>query len=277
MSTSSDDRNVSPPLYATEVRWLFDDPVSVERISNEFPDSTSAVLVRYLYFLSQTINRLEEEVNEQRQEYNDVFNYATENQQFRHHIRPILRAYRRRQAEPYPRSITPPSLQSDHTSPSPPSPSPLPLDTDSLASYDTAVDDTPGSSSYNPIDVDALEDPPQAVQFVTVGEETPRAGPSRIHRDTPHPNEGTLVRSRTLPTLLVCANCIRTGHTQSECIFAGPLICDYCNHPGHAQRSCPVLQRDVDRYNPLRRHCDYCGQNGHSQDECWAYMYPNRL
>ena len=89
MSTPSSERGTSnsPPLYATELRWMFNDPTSVDQITDNVPDTTSAVIIRTLYHLSLTIDRLEEEVNQQRAEFSDVFDYAIENRQLRQHLR----------------------------------------------------------------------------------------------------------------------------------------------------------------------------------------------
>ena len=43
MSTPSSERGTSnsPPLYATELRWMFNDPTSVDQITDNVPDTTN--------------------------------------------------------------------------------------------------------------------------------------------------------------------------------------------------------------------------------------------
>ena len=55
--------------------------------SDNVPDTTSVVIIKTLYHLSLTIDRLEEEVNQQRAEFSNVFNYAIENQQLQQHLK----------------------------------------------------------------------------------------------------------------------------------------------------------------------------------------------
>src|ERR1700692_2545447 len=118
--TSSSISIDSPPIYTTEFRWMLDDDIAVDQCATEFSDNpTGTVLIRAMGFLSTTINRLEKEIRLQREEFEELFDYATEDQQFRRTVRPILRAYRRRKSHPYPRTTTSPSLQSDRTSPEP--------------------------------------------------------------------------------------------------------------------------------------------------------------
>jgi len=275
MSTTSNDSD-SPTLYSAEMRWMMDDDATIEQCATEFEhDPTSMVLIRSMCFVTQTIKRLEEEIRVQHEEFNDLFNYATENPQFRRTLRPIVRAYRHRQSRPYGRTATSPSLQSDRTSPEPPLPpsnsspthesiqthssdsprtvkihspastngnSPTSRD-DSLSSYCTAIDELPGSQG-NPIDVDA-----STLLLPTLTEETPpEAGPSNVLAYTPHPDTGVLVRgSDTGPLFAICPQCTRTGHAVDECIYPGPLICDYCRRPGHPRRNCPMLRSQTGR------------------------------
>ena len=56
---------------------MFNDPTSVDQITDNVPDTTSAVIIQTLYHLSLTIDQLEEATN--RAEFSDVFDYPIEN------------------------------------------------------------------------------------------------------------------------------------------------------------------------------------------------------
>ena len=104
---------------------MFNDPTSVDQITDNVPDTTSVVIIQTLYHLSLTIDRLEEEVNQQRAEFSDVFNYAIENRQLRQHLRSSQRNFQRRVQNPYPPQ--PPPHPSDLIEQAKKSPLPLPL------------------------------------------------------------------------------------------------------------------------------------------------------
>jgi hypothetical protein len=296
-SSDTDDLLGTDPI---ELSQMITQDYIPDVLTAAFTESPVALaILREYCFISHAMNNLRRELGRGRAERTSLFNALMGSRNFQHTMFPILTEFRRRQQEtalpPYPQPLSSSSstnnsphsselnsesprsieIQSENHSLS----EPLSLIVDSSSSYHTAVLDEPGSST-NPIDVDAIEIPqeaPQNVQFVTTTGTTPHTDSVRAHRDTPHPNEGTLVRARTLPSLLVCSTCIRTGHTRNDCIYEGPLICDYCNRPGHARRSCPTLAKDIARYNANLRHCEFCGQSGHSQEECWAFLFPDRL
>jgi hypothetical protein len=279
-STDSD----APALYATEMRWMMDDPIVIQQCALEFiDDAANSALLHSMAFVTQTIARLENELRLQREEFEDLFKYTIENPRFRRTMRPIVRHYRRRMAQPYSRTNTPPSLQSDHTSgrsPSPSShspsnrgttqtPSPEPSQTveihsqtsneGSSSSYGTANDNSVGTRD-NPIDVEAITPNP-------ITDTLPRAGPSRVKLQRATPAQTR--RRNTYPVPTPCPQCTRTGHTIAECIFPGPLLCNNCRRPGHTYGNCPLIRSEMLRYYPQMQYCQHCKQSGHMTERCF--------
>jgi hypothetical protein len=286
---------------------MMDEPDLVERCAHDFADDlTSTALIRHLHFVSQTIRRLENEIDKQKEEFAEVIEYAVENQVFRQKINRIVRSFRRRYSQPWTHRVSTsssPSLQSNRTSSGPlPSTANPPTSEEeaesptddpprtvrilspisresSLSSYCTAIDNpptdennipdddknnAPAGSSLNPIDVDALDDSPN----LSTNEGNAVASPSEPPRDTPHPGVGMLIRRRTLPNMIVCPNCTRSGHTFAQCIYDGPLACEYCQRLDHVRWNCPVLRSDMARYTPGLKYCEQCQQTGHDEELC---------
>ena len=88
MSSSSDESSI---LYAPELAQMMLDPITLNRLADDFsPDRASTALLRYFGFISHRIAELEEDLNYHRGEREEIFNFATENAEFRRTLRPIV-------------------------------------------------------------------------------------------------------------------------------------------------------------------------------------------
>ena len=196
-SSSDDSYNATlSTLSPHELSRLTTEPRMVESILDAFPPtSTATVTLRYYSSMSRSIDILEHELDRITNERSQIYNHLLSNRRFRRRITPIVNEYRlltghnnRRRYHPYghtpppirtpswpgsnhpPSSIeitpaealarimTPPNASSDDERqaryPSRPSTHSKP---NSLASFKTTIDDTPGTR-FNPIVVHDDED-----------------------------------------------------------------------------------------------------------------------
>jgi uncharacterized protein (UPF0335 family) len=272
MSTSSSNRDDSPPLHATEFRQMFLDSTAYEQVINEVSDNTTAIVINNLHFLAQTIERLETEVDRQRTEYNDVFEFATQHQHFRRHLRPVLRNFRRRSRNPYPQTTTSPSLRSDRSS------------EESLPVL-FPIDNPPQTVEIHSLNPNNNENSSPSPETTSLSFQTANEGPLGSLGSPSNPINVDLIpdhlvrlntgmrRSRSNIAPLYCQTCRRHGHTATTCIWHGPIVCGYCMEIGHGRNGCSALRRDVARYNPSHNFCMLCGQPGHTLVQCRALEY----
>ena len=182
MSHSSDNSCCSlPPVPSPqELSHILTDPDLLQTISRKFAQKrTTTAVLRYYNFLSSSIATLEEELERHQQERETIYDHLFESQSFTNRLQPIVSEYRHRRAlhrrgfHPYGqmRSPSPPNAFSANKSPSPegfrtqlspqPSGSINPLSQEDtqervpirLGSYDTALDETLGTSRRNPITI----------------------------------------------------------------------------------------------------------------------------
>ena len=154
---------------------MMNDERTIEELEQEFHEySHGLAVLRNIRGIALTIECLENEIEQQREEMEDVFDCAVDHIRFRRILRPIVRNYRERSAHPYRRPspprpsssnsapneppVTPPSNES--TSPTALSDSPRtvailsPTNSDEEpSSYGTAPESEPGTAE-NPIVVD---------------------------------------------------------------------------------------------------------------------------
>lgn len=148
-------------------------------------DYTSSALLRHYGWVTNTITRLEEEIERHREELHENHEYMMGNPRFQATIQPVVMTFRRKTRKtrplPYQRPPTDPSTSSTRRR-SPPfpivndplkrSPTPFPIveqisrppsprlssSTESLLSYYTAPEESLGTRKDNPINVDEIED-----------------------------------------------------------------------------------------------------------------------
>lgn len=266
------------------------DPSMTNTITMTYADQpTTLVTIRSYLFLSQAVQRFEEEIERHRQEQLDLFAALSHSPTFRNRLVPILqdryRRTRRPGPHPYARptrlvssssssssshrrsSTSPPSSPRFVTilSPEPPEEEPQsPISTPSASFHD--VDEEPGSSSQHPIDVD------QPIVHFDAFTQTP-APRLNNRQDTPHPSIGILRRTSSLPTIHYCNRCGRTGHTVDACIWRAPISCDYCGETNHIESDCVQWKRDIARYHPSMQYCPVCNQDGHPLERCWSLRH----
>jgi hypothetical protein len=209
-------------------RMLLDSDMP-DRAANTFRSNPTLIIaLRHYHHVSITIQMLELELERQHIEQHQMFGHLMNMRPFRDDIEPLVANYReqarhqsgRARYSPYARTPPPIDTPSDGRSEDPPStapPSPieiLPIPApersplSNLSSYATAIDEEPGSSPRNPIDVDQILD-------------TTTNAPIR---DTPIPSRGILERNDQGPTpVLRCFHCRSTTiHINKECIRRGP-------------------------------------------------------
>lgn len=194
-STSSNNDNSStassPIISPHEFSRLITDPEMTRSVARTFASRpTSTAVLRYYFFLSRSIDRLDQELERHRHERNTIFGHLFEKRSFRMKIQPIIQRYRHlasrthRGYHPYSHSPSPPDTSLTNNPPSIDNrptgsdTSPTPIDNnnidplsqegirgyvsvevhdqsndDSLNSYYTAIDETLGQpgSERNPI------------------------------------------------------------------------------------------------------------------------------
>lgn len=271
MSTSSTDH--SAPT-ASEIRQLLLDPVAAERTIQEVEEPIDAVFINSLNLITRTIHRLEMEIEQQEREFELIFNYASISQSFRQHLAPILWDFRRRNPNPYPSTSTSPSLRSNHSSKeslpalfplddpprtveihSEPTDEPAPSNLGNSTTFHTANEPAePSGSLSNPIDVDEIPTHLIPAQLANL-------------------NSG-MCRSRSNPHAFPrCRMCVRSGHTNDDCLWKGAIVCSYCMEIGHGNRNCPAIHHDMARYDSTLNFCMLCGQPGHTLVQCGSLQH----
>jgi hypothetical protein len=270
-----------------ELSLLMVQPDMPNILTNLFEQrQVSLALLREYSFITIGMNQLRREMNRHVTERNALFTVLTTNQHFQETLLPLLTYFRQQQEhdsspssrvpspkgsvlfEPTDGTLTSLTETSEiteyvddtlhitsHDSPRtieihspPPENSPSPTPETASHSFRTA-NENPLGSPFNPIDVDLIPD-----HLVRL-------------------NTG-MRRSRSTLAPLYCQTCLRHGHVETGCIWQEPIVCDYCERRYHGQKDCPVLRRDMARYNPRYNFCMVCSQPGHTLERCMALQYP---
>lgn len=179
-SSSNDSYSASSPIPSPqELSHLITEPDSLHSIARKFTSKpTSTAILRYYKFLSQSIARLEEELERHQMEREVVYNHLFDNQSFRTRICPIVNEYRQKRAlirqrfHPYSRTSSSPNMNSANHSPSTNNSPSIEegiqgrvsveihdrYDNELLDPYYTAIDDASGSKKHPIIASDVEEE-----------------------------------------------------------------------------------------------------------------------
>ena len=187
------------PVELTHV--ILDCP-SVEMINNTITDTTDAAHLRHYSYVAHTMKRLEYELDQHRQEQNELFDHMTANERFRGVLAPIIHNYRQRTRQsgfhPYSqRLLTPPTPPARYSLP------PSSSNSSNESIYSAQTNET--GASQNPIDVDNID-------------ETKNTQPKHESR---------------------CKRCDEEGHDRNSCntkMFKPR--CGRCKQHGHRKRHC---------------------------------------
>ena len=245
------------PPSAFELRHIILDPEAIEKFSNVFSeDATSMSHLRHISFVSQSIKRLEYELDCHHKEEQEFYEHVMKDDAFRKPVQHVTHDYRQRTRAkgfhpyhhrplaPSPASISPKSSKSRPSSKSPPSSS-------SCATSQSTSDSTSYESGMSIIRAyldqerqqnqhGSLENP--IVVDVSDGEEPPTSTYRRRPSMSPryHPR---------------CEQCGQIGHEEPNCTTPRRVYirCEFCAHLEEPQRLCTHYNMSPKRRKFLRR------------------------
>ena len=242
------------PPSAFELRHIILDQEAVEMFEHVFSeDATSMSQLRHISFVSQTIKRLEYELDCHHEEEREFYEHVMKDEDFRNPLQLVARDYRRRTRakgfhpyhhrplKPPPPSASPKSSRSRPTRPSPESPpSSSSCTTDQSTSYESGMSIV---RAY-------LEQERQQNQ--------PRSSGNPIVVDVPEENEPPIYRRR--PSMSpryrpTCEQCGQFGHEKPNCTTPARIYipCEFCVHLEQSQRLCTHYDMSPKRRRFLRQ------------------------
>jgi hypothetical protein len=279
------DQYAAPSLLPSpnEMSHMINDPVSLDQIDRKFKKRpiSSAVIHNY-YFITDTITRLETELERHNQERQTLHDYLMDDSTFRHRIRPIVADYRHRRAlqrrghhHPYGRTNPETSSSSSSSEEFPARMNILP--------HDRTSSPPPSSTSSGEIERNELDH--LVTKYLA---ENPPNSPNhdifdslRAQRPgTPYPQPGSSTNPINADEYDPSVICADNGDYEG-CGGNHPLSrCEFEHRWNHErQRYIPVIpipDTHPIEYIPYCPHqeegkdapCTRCNLTGHSQEEC---------